>query len=249
MPSSALTAPSCIAPRPTERRVLLVQRDARRRTGAGTAAPCAASRRSTTGLPSSVKPSAPSSRSSAISVSSLALQAARDRGHEADGDARVARGGVAQRAQQRRGVDDRVGVRHRARRRRSRRRRRRGCRSRGPPCAPGRACAGARAGRRRPGSRWRPAAVDDLGAGGAVERAGRAELGDRAVADEDVVRRVDARARVEHVRVADEQVGGRARAPWTSGSAALTRAGARAHASTAPRLGAGAVARAPASSS
>ena len=52
-------------------------------------------------------------------------------------------------------------------------------------------------------------AVDDLGALGRLERARRAQLGDRAVADEDVVRRVDPLARVEHVGAADQQVGGR----------------------------------------
>ena len=57
-----------------ERRVLLVQRDDAAGRAAGTAAPCAASRRETTGLPSSVKPDAPSARSSAISVSSLPLR-------------------------------------------------------------------------------------------------------------------------------------------------------------------------------
>ena len=84
----------------------------------------------------------------------LAPQAAGDRGQEADGDARLARGARAASA---------AAARSRSRgrcwasrsRRRSRPRRRRGCRCRGPPCAPGRACAGARAGRRTPGSRRR----------------------------------------------------------------------------------------------
>ena len=53
-------------------------------------------------------------------------------------------------------------------------------------------------------------AVEHLGAGGRLERAGRAELGDLAAADEHVVRRVDAGARVEHVGAADQQLGGRA---------------------------------------
>ena len=52
-------------------------------------------------------------------------------------------------------------------------------------------------------------AVDHLGALRRLEAAGRAELGDLAVAHEHVVRRVDAGARVEHVRAADQQVGGR----------------------------------------
>ena len=96
-----------------ERRVLLVQRE----HAAGQAlvlqrlAQHPGARRP--GLPSSVKPSAPSSRSSAISVSSSPRRPARDRGGEADGHARVARGGVAQGAQHGRAVDHRVGVRHR----------------------------------------------------------------------------------------------------------------------------------------
>ena len=52
-------------------------------------------------------------------------------------------------------------------------------------------------------------AVDDLGALGRLERPRRAQPGDRAVADEDVERRVDPLARVEHVGAADQQVGGR----------------------------------------
>ena len=42
-------------------------------------------------------------------------------------------------------------------------------------------------------------ALEDLGAGGSRERTGGADLGDPAVADQDVVRRVDPGARVEHV--------------------------------------------------
>ena len=52
-------------------------------------------------------------------------------------------------------------------------------------------------------------AVEHLGAVGRLERAGRADLGDLAAAHEDVVRRVDPGARVEHVGAADEQVGRR----------------------------------------
>ena len=51
-------------------------------------------------------------------------------------------------------------------------------------------------------------ALDDLGAVRRVEAARRADLGDRAVADEDVVRPVDPVARVEDVRAADQDVGG-----------------------------------------
>ena len=52
-------------------------------------------------------------------------------------------------------------------------------------------------------------AVDHLGALRRLERPGRAQLGDRAAADEHVVRRVDTLARVEHVGAADQQLGGR----------------------------------------
>ena len=50
-------------------------------------------------------------------------------------------------------------------------------------------------------------AVEDLGAVGRLELSGGADLGDLAAADEHVVRRVDALARVEHVGAADQQVG------------------------------------------
>ena len=85
-----------------------------------------------------------------------ALQPARDRRQEADRDARFARGRVAQRSQQRRGVDHRVGVRHRDHRAESPGRGCAGAASRGPPCAPVRACAGGRAGRQNAGSRCLP---------------------------------------------------------------------------------------------
>ena len=56
-------------------------------------------------------------------------------------------------------------------------------------------------------------ALEHLGARGRGEAPGRAELGDLAAADEHVVRRVDAGARVEHVRAADQHVDGPALAP------------------------------------
>ena len=61
----------------------------------------------------------------------------------------------------------------------------------------------------KPGNRWRPSPSSTSAPCGACERAGRAELGDLAAADEHVVGRVDAGARVEHVGAADQQVGGR----------------------------------------
>ena len=207
MPSIALTAPSCIAPLPLS--------DGSSSCSAMTPPAsrwyCSALRSipaETTGLPSSVKPSAPSARSSAISVSSLPLQAAGDRGHEADGDPRVAGGGVAQGAQHRRGVDDGVGVRHRH----------------DGAVAARRGGAGAGldvllvllAGHAKVdvrvdegGQEVAPAAVDDLGARRRGDAAGRADLRDAPVADEDVVRGVDPRARVEHVGRGDQDLGGR----------------------------------------
>ena len=146
-------------------------------------------------------------------------------GRKPTGMRAFARGGLAQRAQQRRRVEHRVGVGHRDHRRRSRRRRRRACRSRGPPCAPARGCAGARAGRRRPAAARAaraPSIISSLVAG--LERAGLGELGDRPVAHAHVAARVEPRARVERVHVAQEQVRRLAAAPATSGSAALTRA-------------------------
>jgi hypothetical protein len=55
-------------------------------------------------------------------------------------------------------------------------------------------------------------AVDHLGAGRRLERAGIAELGDRPLAHEHVVGGVEAGAGVEHVGAADQQVGGLLRA-------------------------------------
>ena len=106
----------------------------------------------TTGLPSSVKPSAPASRELGHLRQRVALEPARDRG-AGSRPARAPRGG-----RPRAGCAARARSRPSGpcwaspRRRRSRRPRPRGCPSRGPPCAPGRACAGARAGRRSPGT-------------------------------------------------------------------------------------------------
>ncbi len=139
----------------------------------------------------------------------LAGQPTRDRGQEADRHARLAPRWRAQRAQHRRGVDHRVGVRHRHH----------------GDVAAGRGGAGAGVevllvllpGRAQVHVRVDEAreqvpalAVDHLDAVGG-QRAGRAELGDLAAAHEHVVRRVDPAARVEHVGAADQQVGGRRR--------------------------------------
>ena len=180
----------------------------RRRTGAGTAAPCAACRRSAPGRPSSVKPTAPSSRSSAISVSCSPSRPRVIAGQEADRDARFARGGVAQRAQQRRGVEHGVGVGHREHRRRSRRRRRRACRvSRSSLCS----CPGVRrctCGSKKAGQQVAPAALD-----AAPRRARRRACRARASSaispprTRTSWRASIAGARVEHVHVAQQQVG------------------------------------------
>jgi hypothetical protein len=141
----------------------------------------------------------------------LAGQAAGHARHEPDGDARLAAGRVAQRAQDRRGVDGRVGVRHR---------------DDGDEAA-GRRGARARvqvllvllAGRAQvhvrvdeAGEQMPPAPVEHLGPGRRLQRPGGADLGDRATADEHVVGRIDAAAWIEHVGAADEQVRGRERA-------------------------------------
>jgi hypothetical protein len=138
----------------------------------------------------------------------LAVQLARDRGHEADGDARLAACRLAQGAQERRGVHHRVGVGHRD----------------DGDVAAGRGRAGARVEvllvlltRRaqvhvrvdEAGEQVPPLAVEDLGAVGRVEAVRCADLGDHAASDQHVVRGVDALARVQHVRGAHEQVRGR----------------------------------------
>ena len=138
----------------------------------------------------------------------VAGEAAGDRGEEADRDARLAPRGLAQRAQHGRIVDDRVGVRHR---------------DDGDEAAGRR---GARAGVEvllvllarhaqvhvrvdEAGEHVAALAVEHLGALRRGERAGLGQLGDAAAAHEHVERPVDALARVEHVRAAHEQVGGR----------------------------------------
>ena len=90
----------------------------------------------------------------------------------------------------------------------------------------------------KPGNRCRPSPSSTSAPVGRLEAAGRAELGDLAVAHEHVVRRVDPRARVEHVRAADQQVGGRLLAVHERlGGARHVRAGG-VHAVTSWRSGA-----------
>ena len=88
-----------------------------------------------------------------------------------------------------------------------------------------------------------PSAVDDLGAVGGVERSRLAELGDPPSRTQHVVRARRARARVEHVRAAQQQVGRRGAAARTSSRAVmrelLARCGLRRRRPRLPR-GAGA---------
>ena len=93
--------------------------------------------------------------------------------------------------------------------------------------------------------------VDDLDVGGRVDAAGRRDLRDRAVADEDVARAVDVGARVEHVDAAQQQVrgaGGGADEPRGVGDVAGELCGAHASCGSVGR-GAVRASRAPASTS
>jgi hypothetical protein len=136
-----------------------------------------------------------------------ALQPARDRRHEADRDACLPGGGVQQRPQDRRAVDDRVRVGHGddgavpARR--------------GRPRAglevllvllTGRAQVHVRVDEGR--EQVAPVALDGLRVSGRRERSGRADLGDLATPHDHVVQAVEAPARVQRADVAQQQVGG-----------------------------------------
>ncbi len=198
MPSTAETSPSCMTPS-SESEGSSSCRAMRRRTAAGTAARGAASRPLTTGLPSSVKPSAPVSRSSAISVSSAPARPRVIEARKPVGIARVSARRRRERAQDGGGVDRRVGVRHRHERR-SRRRRRRAV-----PLARSSLCSwpGVRkwtCGSTKAGNEVAARAVDARRPR-APERPGRAELGDLPAADEHVLRRASTPARgIEHMR-------------------------------------------------
>ena len=75
-----------------------------------------------------------------------------------------------------------------------------------------------------------PAGARDRLDTGGVQRARRRDFGDRPAADQDVVGRVDVRARVKHVDLAHQEVGGQlwaddeAHASWGSGARSGTRA-------------------------
>ncbi len=188
-----------------------------------------------TGLPSSVKPIAPASRSSAISVSASprrprVIEAMKPTGIRASRRA-------ASRSERRTVASSTVGsvfgIATTATK---------------PPAAAARVpesrsslCSwpGTRrctCGSTKPGKRWRPSPSTTSAPSGASSAPGRAELGDRAAADEDVVRRVDPLARVEHVGAADQQVGGRLLA-LDERARALRRVGG-VHAVTSARSGA-----------
>ena len=113
-----------------------------------------------------------------------------------------------QRAEHGGAVDDGAGVGHRHHGAVAAGRGGRGAGVDGPPCTPGRGCAGGRGGRRRPGNRCRPAAVDRLGA----RRAPSAPPGSPSSAIcpsrmSTSSALVEPGARVEHVDAADQQVG------------------------------------------
>ena len=176
---------------------------ARRRTAAGTAAPCAAS-------PARCDRLAVVGEAERAGVAQLghlgqrlAREPARDRGEEADRDARLAprRRRAASAGPARSRPSGRCSASRR--RRRSRRPRRRACRSRGPPCAPGRACAGARAGRRSPGTGGGPRRRATSAPSGASSVPGSPSSAISPSRTSTSCGRVDARARVEHVRAAD----------------------------------------------
>ena len=80
--------------------------------------------------------------------------------------------------------------------------------------------------------------VDHLGAVGRLERPGRADLGDLAAADQQVVVAVDAGARVDHLGAADQRVRRLAPARGRAAAGACVASGTRVHA--APPIGAGA---------
>ena len=238
IPSAALTAPSCIAP----------PRESVGSSSCSASTPphrrwyCSALRSMpalATGLPSSVKPSAPCSLSSAISVSCSPPRPARDRGEEPDRDAGLAARGLAQRAEQRRRVEHRIGVGHRDHAGVAARRR--GARAgleillvllAGGPQVD----VGVEEGRHRDQP---PVALDRLlrvEAGSSAP--GLAQLGDAPLAHADVAARVEALARVERADVAQQDVRGvpgprRRAARGGSRLPALTRCEELAGASTA----------------
>ena len=206
MPSSALTSPSCMAPRPLS---------AGSSSCSASSPParrwyCSALRiipAETTGLPSSVKAIAPSSRSSAISVSSsprrpLVIEAVKATGTRASRTAASRRArsmgalsttgsvlGIATTAQKPPAAAARVPV------------------SRSSLCSwPGtRRCTW---GSTKAGSTWRPCAVDDLGALGHLGAAGGRELDQPPVEDDEVEGAVDPLAGVEDVGAAHDQARG-----------------------------------------
>jgi hypothetical protein len=147
----------------------------------------------TTGLPSSVNPSAP------------AAQSLGDRRQEANRHARLAAGAIDQRAEDRGVVDDRIGVRHRDHRAEAAGGG--GRRARVEVLLvllAGRAEVHVGIDERR--KRVLAGGVEQLTVLGRAQRPGRAELGDPAVADQDVARLIEVGARVDHVGPPHQQL-------------------------------------------
>ena len=160
---------------------------------------------SATGKPSSLKPAAPSRASSAISVSSCPRCPLVIAARNPTGTTRLARGTLLQRS---------AGPAPRPRPGpcsasrgcgRSRPRPRRASRTRGPPRPRVPGVRRWTCGSTNPGSTSWPSASTTSAPSGAVERAGRADLGDDAVADQQVVGAVQACPRVEQACAADQQ--------------------------------------------
>ena len=223
-PSRAETAPSCITPSPDSAGSsscrAITPPHSRWYWSALRSIPA-----ETTGLPSSVKPSAPASRSSAISVSSSPLQAAGDRGQEADRDARLAlrarRSSEPQHARRRRRPGSVLGIAITAQK---------------PPAAAARGAGlevllvllagGAQVDVRvdEAGNRCLPVGVDRSRAPrGAASAPGAPSSAIWPSRIEHVVRLVEPGARIEHVGAADQQLGGRRVAVRTAAVVAHAR--------------------------
>ncbi len=155
-----------------------------------------------------MKPRAPASRSSAISVSPSPLWPGVTQARNPVGTRASAPRALPQRLEHRRGVHHRIGVRHRD--------------DRGEPARRGRPSPGVdvllvlaargpevhvRIDERR--ERVQPVRVHDLGALGRLEPPAGRDLGDLAVADQQVAGGVEARARVEERGSPNERVGRR----------------------------------------
>ena len=222
-PSRAETSPSCMTPRAAQRRVLLVQGE-----DAAAEALVLQGAAQDGGAVDGLAVVREAERAGVAQLGHLrqrvAREAARDRGEEADRDAGLVAGGLAQRAQDRGVVDHRVRVGH---------------------GHDGHVAAGGGGARARvevllvllPGHAQVHVRVDEAGheqvrpspsrtsaPSGAGSEPGAPSSAIAAGAHQDVERRVDARARVEHAGAADQEVGGRLRAVDERLGAAAARA-------------------------